>query len=173
MAADAERGPLDVCSMCSDYDPKSDAASTFYQQMQAKLFYALVSNTPAGHVVANADCRQSEHGSANLEGGAPDPIRRHGRQELPGRRRSQRAEWGDVDPLGRVPGPGGRRTAHDHGRVRHAFGSQLKLLGRAVLKKPIPPPHSEAAKAHAMLEQGHVTRGRLVLAIRQDEEATA
>ena len=27
--------------------------------------------------------------------------------------------------------------------------NQLKLLGRAVLKKPIPPPHSEAAKTHA------------------------
>ncbi len=36
-----------ICSMCSDYDPSSDAAREFYAHMQAKLYWAVVSHTPS------------------------------------------------------------------------------------------------------------------------------
>jgi hypothetical protein len=36
-----------ICSMCQDYDSRSDAARTFFAQMQAKLFWAATSHTPA------------------------------------------------------------------------------------------------------------------------------
>lgn len=36
-----------ICSMCSDYDSKSNAAHRFYAHMQAKLYWAVVSHTPS------------------------------------------------------------------------------------------------------------------------------
>lgn len=36
-----------ICAMCQDYDPHSDAARKFYQFMQAKIFFAVTSMTPA------------------------------------------------------------------------------------------------------------------------------
>lgn len=36
-----------ICAMCRDYDPKSDSAHEFYQQMQAKLVYSVTSRTPS------------------------------------------------------------------------------------------------------------------------------
>ncbi len=36
-----------ICSLCQDYDPKSPAAIEFYKRTQAKLFYAVTSNTPS------------------------------------------------------------------------------------------------------------------------------
>jgi hypothetical protein len=36
-----------ICTMCSDYDPSSDQAHTFYAYMQAKLYWAVVSKTPS------------------------------------------------------------------------------------------------------------------------------
>ena len=36
-----------ICAMCQDYDPKSEAAHEFYAKMQAKLFWAVTSHTPA------------------------------------------------------------------------------------------------------------------------------
>jgi len=44
-----------ICSMCQDYDPKSEAAREFYQQTQAKLFYAVVSQTPSEILARRAD----------------------------------------------------------------------------------------------------------------------
>jgi hypothetical protein len=36
-----------ICAMCQDYDPKSEAAHQFYARMQAKLFWAVTTHTPA------------------------------------------------------------------------------------------------------------------------------
>ena len=44
-----------ICSMCQDYDPKSEAAREFYQQTQAKLFYAVVNQTPSEILIGRAD----------------------------------------------------------------------------------------------------------------------
>jgi hypothetical protein len=36
-----------ICAMCQDYDPKAESAHEFYAKMQAKLFWAVTSHTPA------------------------------------------------------------------------------------------------------------------------------
>ena len=41
--------------MCQDYDPKSETAREFYQQTQAKLFYAVVSQTPSETLIDRTD----------------------------------------------------------------------------------------------------------------------
>lgn len=51
-----------ICAMCLDYDPKSEASRAFYQQTQAKLFYAVVNHTPSELVVDRADGRQPHMG---------------------------------------------------------------------------------------------------------------
>lgn len=44
-----------ICSMCRDYDPASSAAREFYQRTQAKLVFAVTSQTPAEIVAERAD----------------------------------------------------------------------------------------------------------------------
>jgi len=36
-----------ICAMCRDYDPKSEASREFYTRMQAKLYWAVTTHTPA------------------------------------------------------------------------------------------------------------------------------
>jgi hypothetical protein len=36
-----------ICALCQDYDPASDAAREFYTHMQAKLYWATLSQTPS------------------------------------------------------------------------------------------------------------------------------
>jgi hypothetical protein len=57
-----------ICAMCRDYDPKSKAAITFYAHMQAKLFHAVVSHTPAQLIAARADATQPNMGLQNWSG---------------------------------------------------------------------------------------------------------
>lgn len=54
-----------ICSLCQDYDPVSGRASTFFQQTQAKLVYAVVSKTPSEVLVERADHRQPAMGLTN------------------------------------------------------------------------------------------------------------
>ena len=51
-----------ICAMCQDYDPSSDASRRFYQQMQAKLFYAVTNRTPADIVGSRSDADQPNMG---------------------------------------------------------------------------------------------------------------
>lgn len=44
-----------ICAMCQDYDGSTEAAREFYQQTQAKLVYAVVSQTPAEVISSRAD----------------------------------------------------------------------------------------------------------------------
>lgn len=44
-----------ICAMCSDYDGSSEVARLFYQQTQAKLIFAVTSNTPAELLVERAN----------------------------------------------------------------------------------------------------------------------
>lgn len=44
-----------ICKLCQDYDPKSQAARHFYSHMQAKLYFAVVSNTPSEIITARAN----------------------------------------------------------------------------------------------------------------------
>ena len=51
-----------ICAMCQDYDPTSDASRRFYQQMQAKVFYAVTNRTPADIVGSRSDADQPNMG---------------------------------------------------------------------------------------------------------------
>lgn len=44
-----------ICAFCQDYDPSSPAASDFYRKTQAKLFYAVVNQTPSELMKDRAD----------------------------------------------------------------------------------------------------------------------
>jgi len=45
----------EICSMCQDYDGKSEEARIFYERTQAKLIYAVCSHTPAEVIAYRAD----------------------------------------------------------------------------------------------------------------------
>lgn len=51
-----------ICSMCQDYDPTSDGARRFYQETQARLFYAVVNRTPSEILIGRADASQPNMG---------------------------------------------------------------------------------------------------------------
>ncbi|MBZ9849130.1 virulence RhuM family protein [Mesorhizobium sp. CA14] len=44
-----------ICAMCQDYDGTTEAAREFYQRTQAKLVYAVTSQTPAEIIAARAN----------------------------------------------------------------------------------------------------------------------
>jgi hypothetical protein len=52
----------DICAMCQDYTAHGEASRKFYQHMQAKLFYAVTSHTPAQLIAARADADQPNMG---------------------------------------------------------------------------------------------------------------
>ena len=60
--------------MCQDYDGKSQTAQTFFQQTQAKLIYAVVSQTPAEIIGTRAN-----HAAPNmgLQTWANENVRKH------------------------------------------------------------------------------------------------
>lgn len=51
-----------ICAMCQDYDGKSRAWHEFYRNTQAKLVYAVCSNTPAGVIAARANASEPNMG---------------------------------------------------------------------------------------------------------------
>lgn len=44
-----------ICALCQDYEPGSSQATTFFQRTQAKLVYAVVSQTPSEVIASRAD----------------------------------------------------------------------------------------------------------------------
>jgi hypothetical protein len=62
-----------ICSMCQDYDGSTEIARQFYQRTQAKLVYAVTSQTPAEIVAARADHTAESMG---LRAWAGDNIRK-------------------------------------------------------------------------------------------------
>jgi len=44
-----------ICSMCQDYEAQSSAAHKFYSHMQAKLYWAVTSQTPSMVLRERAD----------------------------------------------------------------------------------------------------------------------
>ena len=62
-----------ICSMCQDYDGSTESAREFYQRTQAKLVYAVASQTPAEIVSARADCEAENMG---LQSWPNDNIRK-------------------------------------------------------------------------------------------------
>lgn len=51
-----------ICRMCQDYDGNSDVWLEFYRNTQAKLIFAVCSNTPAEIVKNRADSREPDMG---------------------------------------------------------------------------------------------------------------
>ena len=51
-----------ICRMCQDYDSNSDAWLEFYRNTQAKLIFAVCSNTPAEIVKNRADSKERNMG---------------------------------------------------------------------------------------------------------------
>lgn len=51
-----------ICAMCQDYDGTSDRWQRFYRITQAKLIYAVCSDTPAGLIRGRADLSQPDMG---------------------------------------------------------------------------------------------------------------
>lgn len=54
-----------ICAMCQDYDGKSETWRTFFQHTQAKLIYAVSSDTPAGLISARVDAAKPDMGLTN------------------------------------------------------------------------------------------------------------
>lgn len=54
-----------ICAMCQDYDGSSDAWHTFFRNTQAKLIYAVCSDTPAGLLQSRADSSKPNMGLTN------------------------------------------------------------------------------------------------------------
>lgn len=57
-----------ICSLCQDYDPKSDVWRTFYRNTQAKLYYAVTNHTPAEMLMARADAAEPDMGLQTWKG---------------------------------------------------------------------------------------------------------
>jgi hypothetical protein len=51
-----------ICSLCQDYEPTSSAARDFYIKMQAKLYWATVSQTPSMIIASRADAKAENMG---------------------------------------------------------------------------------------------------------------
>jgi hypothetical protein len=51
-----------ICAMCQDYDPQSDAAHQFYARMQAKLYWAVTSQTPSMVIEKRANAQSPNMG---------------------------------------------------------------------------------------------------------------
>lgn len=51
-----------ICAMCQDYDSHSEAWRNFYRTTQAKLIYAVCSDTPAGVINTRADANEQDMG---------------------------------------------------------------------------------------------------------------
>jgi len=61
-----------ICAMCQDYEPSSQVATTFYRRTQAKLFYAVVNQTPSEVLNERADAEAPNMG---LQAWPKDEIR--------------------------------------------------------------------------------------------------
>lgn len=57
-----------ICSLCQDYDPRSQQAQHFYANMENKLLWAASSHTAAELIMARADAEKSEMGLSSYTG---------------------------------------------------------------------------------------------------------
>lgn len=60
-----------ICAMCQDYDGSTAAAREFYQRMQAKLVYAVTSQTPSEVIAERADAKAANMGLQTWTGEQP------------------------------------------------------------------------------------------------------
>jgi hypothetical protein len=163
----------DICAMCQDYKPDSEASRKFYQHMQAKLFYAVTSNTPAQLIQARANAGQPNMG---LQTWAGDRILQS--DVTVGKNYLAEAETKELNRLTAIvldifedQLDLGRLTLMSE--CTDLLDRQLAQLGRAVLKKP-PPPRKEQADEHAKAEyKAFQANRRLSSKVAADSELAA
>ena len=51
-----------ICAMCKDYNLQTSEAHEFYARMQAKLYWAVISQTPAEVLISRADAKEPNMG---------------------------------------------------------------------------------------------------------------
>lgn len=135
-----------VCAMCQDYQPDSKAATKFYQVMQAKLFYAVVSLTPSHVIAERADPAHPAMGLRSWQG---DRVLQA--DALIGKNYLAEAE---AKELNRLVGilldifedqlEIGKLTMMSE--CSELLDAQLRQLNRAVLDRPGPPSSTEARR---------------------------
>lgn len=142
----------DICAMCADYQPNSDAATQFYKFMQAKIFYAVTSLTPAAAIAARADANVENMGLLTWSGarGVTKKDVTVGKNYLADAELEEFSRLVTIvldilDDQLRI----GRIATMDECLAR--LDEELGRLGRAVLRKPGPPSKSNA-DAHALAE---------------------
>lgn len=57
-----------ICTLCSDYDPKSPAWHEFYAHTQAKLMWAVTTHTPSEMILSRANADYENMGLRNWKG---------------------------------------------------------------------------------------------------------
>jgi hypothetical protein len=140
-----------ICSFAQDYDPKSKEWQRFYQNMRAKLCFAVVSKTPSMLIAERADATTPNMGLQSWDGDqitqkdattakcylAPPEYRELNRLTV-----ILLDVFADQADLGKLTT---MKMAED------LFDKQLKLLERPVLRHGGTISH-EAAEAHAKAE---------------------
>ncbi len=135
-----------ICAMCQDYDGSTKAATEFYQFMQAKLYYAVISQTPAQVIAERAD---PSHPSMGLHSWTGQRVLQA--DVLIGKNYLAPAE---VRELNRLVGilldifedqlDIGKLTLMSE--CTKLLDSQLRQLNRAILDRPGPPSSIEAQR---------------------------
>jgi hypothetical protein len=162
-----------ICSMCQDYDPKSDASHQFYARMQAKLYWAVTSQTPAMILYKRAEASEPNMG---LQTWPKDEIR-----QTDATTAKNYLASGELQELNRLTTilldifddqlKIGKLTLMSEAAA--LLDAQLKNLNRQVLRDGGRVSH-QAAEARAKLEyQKFDTKRREVRAVEKQRELAA
>ncbi len=140
-----------ICALCQDYDGRSASAQSFFQQTQAKLIYAVVSQTPSELVQARANHQFENMGLQSWPG---DAIRK--RDVTVSKNYLAEAELRELNRLTTIlldifedQADLGRLVVMDD--ATRLLEAQLVGLGRTVLRSG-GSVSAEAAKEHARSE---------------------
>ena len=140
-----------ICALCQDYDGSAVKAQSFFQKTQAKLIYAVVSQTPSEVVMARADHRLENMGLQNWPG---DTIRK--RHVTVSKNYLAEAEISELNRLTTIlldifddQAKLGRLVVMED--ATRLLDQQLENLGRAVLRSG-GSVSADAAKDHARAE---------------------
>ena len=140
-----------ICALCQDYDGSTARAQSFFQETQAKLIHAVVSQTPSEVVMARADHRLENMGLQSWPG---DTIRK--RDVTVSKNYLAEAEISELNRLTTIlldifddQAKLGRLVVMED--ATRLLDQQLENLGRAVLRSG-GSVSADAAKDHARAE---------------------
>lgn len=149
----------EICALCQDYDGSREAETHFFQQMQAKMVYAVVSHTPSEIIMFRADHREENMG---LQTWPNDNIRKA--DVTVSKNYLAEAEIRDLNRLTDLlltlfedQLENGRLVMMDD--ARRLLDGQLKQMGRAVLDSGGQVSRKQANE-HALAEYDRFKAGR-------------